>query len=98
MDLPSSIKVSSSNYRSDWTLCFEIWASIIHSLAQEEIPNIVDCPDPDHMTPHERRVARIAHEEVTFENCQDHYLCVSQSPFLPFPPHWCVCIGCPCQS
>ena len=34
---------------------------------QEEVPSIVDCPDPDHMTPHERRVARIAHEEASFD-------------------------------
>lgn len=40
--------------------------------AQEEIPNIVECPDPDHMTPHERRIGRIASEEAAFN--EDHYL------------------------
>ena len=52
--------------------------STLHAVAsvctcvQVEIPNIVDCPDPDHMTQHERRIARIAHEEASFS--QDHYL------------------------
>lgn len=41
---------------------------------QEEIPSIVDCPDPDHMTPRERRIGRIAHEEAAFS--EDHYLLV----------------------
>ena len=40
--------------------------------AQEEIPSIVDCPNPDHMTPHERRIGRVAGEEVAFS--PDHYL------------------------
>ncbi len=44
-----------------------------HTL-QEEIPSIVDCPQPDHMTAHERRLARIAHEETSFD--PDHYLYV----------------------
>jgi len=39
---------------------------------QEEVTSIVDCPDPDHMTPHERRVARIAHEEASFD--AEYYL------------------------
>ena len=39
---------------------------------QDEVPSIVDCPDPDHMTPHERRVARIAHEEASFD--AEYYL------------------------
>jgi hypothetical protein len=39
---------------------------------QEEIPNIVDCPDPDHMSPHERRVARVTSEETAFN--EGHYL------------------------
>ena len=39
---------------------------------QEEIPSIVECPDPDHMTPHERRIGRIASEEAAFN--EDHYL------------------------
>ena len=50
----------------------------VTSLFQEEIPNIVDCPDPDHMTPHERRVGRIAHEEASFD--PEHYLYVATSP------------------
>ena len=41
-------------------------------MSQEEVPSIVDCSDPDHMTGHERRVARIAHEEASFD--PDHYL------------------------
>ena len=32
----------------------------------------MDCSDPDHMTAHERRIARIAHEETSFD--PDHYL------------------------
>ena len=48
---------------------------ILHSVIQEEIPSIVDCPDPDHMTPHERRVARIAHEEASFD--AEYYLYVT---------------------
>lgn len=40
--------------------------------SQEEIPSIVDCPDPDHMTSHERRLGRIAHEEASFD--PEHYL------------------------
>lgn len=39
---------------------------------QEEIPSIIDCPDPDHMSPHERRIARLAAEETAFN--PDHYL------------------------
>jgi len=39
---------------------------------QDEVPSIVDCPDPDHMIPHERRVARIAHEEASFD--AEYYL------------------------
>ena len=35
----------------------------------------MDCPDPDHMTPHERRVARIAHEEASFD--AEYYLYVT---------------------
>lgn len=42
------------------------------STLKEELPALVDCPDPDHMTPHERRVARLAHEEASFD--PDHYL------------------------
>lgn len=44
----------------------------VFSKLQEEVPSIVDCSDPDHMTGHERRVARIAHEEASFD--PDHYL------------------------
>ena len=47
---------------------------------QEEVPSIVDCPDPDHMTPHERRVARIAHEEASFD--AEYYLYVTPPPLL----------------
>lgn len=39
---------------------------------QEDVPNIVDCPDPDHMTPHERRIGRLASEEASFS--ENHYL------------------------
>ena len=35
----------------------------------------MDCPDPDHMTSHERRVARIAHEEASFD--AEYYLYVT---------------------
>ena len=35
----------------------------------------MDCPDPDHMTPHERRVAGIAHEEASFD--AEYYLYVT---------------------
>lgn len=48
---------------------------ILYSVIQEEILSIVDCSDPDHMTPHERRVARIAHEEASFD--AEYYLYVS---------------------
>ena len=48
---------------------------ILYSVIQEEIPSIVDCSDPDHMTPHERRVARIAHEEASFD--AEYYLYVT---------------------
>ena len=34
----------------------------------------MDCPDPDHMTPHERRLGRIAHEEASSD--PEHYLYV----------------------
>lgn len=47
---------------------------------QEEIPSIVDCPDPDHMTSYERRVARITHEEASFD--PQHYLCVNSVPYF----------------
>lgn len=58
---------------------------------QEEIPSIVDCPDPDHMTAHERRVGRIADEEAAFS--QDHYLADFMdndyvSILLTFDPPW----------
>ena len=36
---------------------------------QEEVPNIMDCPDQEHMTPHEHR---IAHEEASFD--AEYYL------------------------
>ena len=35
------------------------------------MPSIVDVPS-DHLEPHERRIARIAHEESSFN--PDHYL------------------------
>jgi len=58
---------------------------------QEEVPSIVDCPDPDHMTPHERRVARIAHEEASFD--AEYYLADlmdnnSIDDLLKFEPPW----------
>ncbi|XP_064404821.1 protein SHQ1 homolog isoform X2 [Halichondria panicea] len=58
---------------------------------QEEIPSIIDCPDPDHMTSYERRLARIAQEEISFS--PDHYLAdlmdndVMDS-LLKFEPAW----------
>ena len=51
-----------------------------HFFLQEEIPSIVDCPDPDHMTSYERRVARIAHEQARFD--PEHYLYVNGVPLL----------------
>lgn len=51
-----------------------------YTVLQEEVPSIVDCPDPDHMTPHERRVARIAHEEASFD--AEYYLYVTPPPPL----------------
>ena len=48
-----------------------------YTVLQEEVPSIVDCPDPDHMTPHERRVARIAHEEASFD--AEYYLYVTST-------------------
>ena len=39
---------------------------------QEAASVVIDCPDPDHMTSCERKVARVAHEEASFS--QDHYL------------------------
>ena len=38
------------------------------------MPSIVDVPDPDHMTVHERRLARIACEQTGFNI--EHYLLV----------------------
>ena len=43
-------------------------------ILQEEIPSIIDVPDPDHMTQEERRLARIAHEKTSFD--PNHYLLV----------------------
>lgn len=58
---------------------------------QQEIPDIVDCPDPDFMTPHERRVGRIASEEASFN--QGHYLAdLMDNDYVPallaFEPSW----------
>lgn len=70
----------------------------LYSVVQEEIPSIVDCPDPDHMTPHERRVARIAHEEASFD--AEYYLYVTLYLAL-YPGHiqeqkciFLLCVTC----
>lgn len=49
---------------------YSVWVTLM--FMQEEIPSIVECPDPDHMTPHERRIGRIASEEASFS--EEHYL------------------------
>ena len=60
--------------------CFEFVNKDMASLffLQEEIPSIVDCPDPDHMTSYERRMARLANEEASFD--PEHYLYVDGVP------------------
>jgi protein SHQ1 len=65
----------------------------VFSKLQHELPALVDCPDPDHMTSHERRVARLAHEEASFS--PDHYLAdlmesTEMIEYLcQFRPAWC---------
>uniref|UniRef100_A0A1X7UK40 CS domain-containing protein n=1 Tax=Amphimedon queenslandica TaxID=400682 RepID=A0A1X7UK40_AMPQE len=39
---------------------------------QDEIPSIIDCPDPDNMNNEERRFARLSQEQLNFE--PEHYL------------------------
>lgn len=61
---------------------------------QDEIPAIVDCPDPDHMRWHERRMARLAHEEASFD--PEHYLWehVDECVYVCVRAcvHVCVCV------
>ena len=62
------LKLQARNYFLGVFFFFDF---IFSWILQEEIPSIIDVPDPDHMTQEERRVARIAHEQTSFD--PNHY-------------------------
>ena len=55
---------------------------------QGEVPNIVDVPDPDHMSARERHEARLLCEDSSFS--ADHYLLVLDMSHI-FALLWIKC-------
>lgn len=51
-----------------------MWLNVFIIFEQDEIPSFIDIPDPDHMPLKERRIARIAYEQTSFD--PNHYLLV----------------------
>lgn len=72
MDLLSSKLQCLPSSRYDYDIYLLRRCEVNGCLPQHELPALVDCPDPDNMTSHERRVARLAHEEASFN--PEHYL------------------------